>query len=82
MRSGFITYGTQIPELGVGKVMKIAEDAHNLHKYLAWDSATGKTPEAERFWSLKPNAITLETPPPPKHLQPKKDQTAKANLTR
>lgn len=81
MRSGFITYGTQIPELGVGRVMKIAEDAHNLHKYLAWDSATGKTPEAERFWSLKPDAITLETPPP-KRRKRKPDQTAKTALTR
>jgi hypothetical protein len=82
MRSGFITYGTQIPELGVGKVMKIAEDAHNLHKYLAWDSATGKTPEAERYWSLKPDAITLETPPQPKRRQRKQTQTANAALTR
>lgn len=64
MRSGFITYGTQIPALGVGKVMKIAEDAYNLHKYLAWDSAEGNKPEAEEFWNLRPDQITI-TPPPP-----------------
>lgn len=64
MRSGFITYGTQIPALGVGKVMKIAEDAHNLDKYLAWDSATGPEPEAEAFWSLTPDQILVPSVPP------------------
>lgn len=61
MRSGFITYGSQIPELGVGKIMKIAEDAHNLDKYLAWDSAKGPQPEAEAFWSLTPDKIIVAT---------------------
>lgn len=59
MRSGFITYGIQIPSLGIGKVMKIAEDTHNLHKYLAWDSARQTEPEAEAFWTIKPEEITI-----------------------
>jgi hypothetical protein len=64
MRSGFITYGTQIQELGVGKVMKIAEDIHNLDKYLAYDSATGPEPEADAFWRLTPDQITVPSVPP------------------
>jgi len=75
MRSGFITYGTQIPALGVGKVMKIAEDAHNLHKYLAWDSADENEPEAEAFWSIKPDQIAIPLVPPKRR---QRRNTAKA----
>ena len=58
MRSGFITYGIQ--KIGVGAVAKIAEDTHNLHKYLALDSSTGDRPESEKFWSLIPEDIDLD----------------------
>ena len=81
MRSGFITYGTQIPALGVGKVMKIAEDAHNLHKYLAWDSASGPEPEAEKFWNLTPSEITIAPPPPHTRRRRKSPQITKAAFT-
>lgn len=63
MRSGFISHGSEV--LGFAKVIKIAEDAHNLHKYLAADSATGSVPEAEKFWSLTPDQIALEPIPSP-----------------
>jgi hypothetical protein len=61
MRSGFITYGIENPSIGMGKVMKIAEDTHNLHKYLAWDSSTGRDPESNKFWALKPEQIQPTT---------------------
>ena len=55
MRSGFITYGIEI--IGVGKVSKIAEDRHNLDKYLAFDAATDGGPEAEKFFGLLPSNL-------------------------
>jgi hypothetical protein len=80
MRSAFITYGTEIPGLGVGKVMKIAEDAHNLHKYLAWDSATGRLPEAEKFWNLSPDQIVITPPLPHTRRRRESRQAIKTDL--
>ncbi len=80
MRSGFITYG--IEKMGIGRVVRIAEDKHNLDKYLANDSATSGTSEAEKFWSIKPEAITLNPLPPPPARKRRKNQTAKTALTR
>lgn len=64
MRSGFITYGIEEQRIGVGKVMKIAEDHYNFHKYLAQGSATGTEPEAEKFWNLAPEDIELSAVKP------------------
>lgn len=71
MRSGFITHG--IERLGVGKVIRIAENKHNLNRYIANDSATGGTAEADKFWSLTPDQITLNPlpPPPPRTRKPR-----------
>lgn len=61
MRSGFISYGVE--EIGVGKVMKIAEDHHNLDKYLAYDQPIDEDNRILKFFALHPSMIgTNEAP--------------------
>jgi hypothetical protein len=55
MRSGFITYGLE--RMSGGTVAKIAEDQFSLHKYTAYNAASGNQPESERFWSLTPESL-------------------------
>lgn len=55
LRSAFITYGVEV--LGVGKVMKIAEDRYNLDKYLTSDTQVGPTSESERYFKLQPKDL-------------------------
>lgn len=58
MRSAFISYGLE--QLGMAKVMRIAEDRYNLDKYIKMDGARSISEETKEYWSLTPENVFAE----------------------
>lgn len=59
MRSAFISYGLE--QLGMAKVMRIAEDRYNLDKYIKMDGARSISEETKEYWSLTPENVFADT---------------------
>ena len=55
MRSAFISYGLE--KLEMTKVIRIAEDRHNLDKYIKLDGTKSISEEAKEYWSLTTSSV-------------------------
>ena len=70
MRSAFISFGLE--RLGITTVIRVAEDRHNLDKYLKMDGKRSMSVEAKYYWSLTPKSVFADAIPntsPPEELK-------------